>query len=133
MTPRFAFAAALLGFAVSPVFAQDATPEASPPPADREPMTEITVFGVRSDPDRVAGSAHRIDQETLEEYRYDDINRVLNFVPGVYVREEDGEGLRPNIGLRGASADRSQKVTLMEDGILIGPAPYSAPAAYFFR
>lgn len=132
MTPRFAFAAALLGFAVSPVFAQDATPEASPPPVDREPMTEITVFGVRSDPDRVAGSAHRIDQETLEEYRYDDINRVLNFVPGVYVREEDGEGLRPNIGLRGASADRSQKVTLMEDGILIGPAPYSAPAAYFF-
>lgn len=95
-------------------------------------LPAMTVIGVTGDTERVAGSAHRIDQATLEAYRYDDINRVLNFVPGVYVREEDGFGLRPNIGLRGASADRSAKVTLMEDGILLGPAPYSAPAAYFF-
>ncbi|MEO0423883.1 MAG: TonB-dependent receptor [Pseudomonadota bacterium] len=84
------------------------------------------------EPDRVTGSAHRVDEQALELYEYNDINRVLNFVPGVYVREEDGVGLRPNIGLRGGSADRSQKVMLMEDGVPLSPAPYSAPAAYYF-
>ncbi|MEL7296927.1 MAG: TonB-dependent receptor [Pseudomonadota bacterium] len=95
-------------------------------------VDEIVVSGIFEETDRLTGSAHRIDTITLEEFQYNDINRVLNLVPGVYSREEDGVGLRPNIGLRGGSADRSQKVALMEDGVLLSPAPYSAPAAYFF-
>jgi len=81
---------------------------------------------------RAAGSAHVVDEEELEQFEYDDVHRVLSRVPGVYLRGEDGFGLRPNIGLRGANSDRSAKVTLMEDGILFGPAPYAAPAAYYF-
>ena len=81
---------------------------------------------------RLGGSAHRVAAEELEEREPDDIHRVLTKVPGVYVRGEDGFGLRPNIGLRGANSDRSAKISLMEDGILIAPAPYSAPAAYYF-
>ncbi|MGV3621307.1 MAG: TonB-dependent receptor family protein [Archangium sp.] len=93
---------------------------------------ETTVTSARMvDVRRVAGSAQVIGREELERQESNDMNRVLQGVPGVYVREEDGFGLRPNIGIRGGSADRSAKVTLMEDGVLYGPAPYSAPAAYF--
>ena len=92
---------------------------------------ETRVTARRIDVRRVAGSAQVIGKEELERQEANDLHRVLQSVPGVYVREEDGFGLRPNIGIRGASSDRSSKVTLMEDGILFGPAPYSAAAAYF--
>ncbi|MBN9164312.1 MAG: ligand-gated channel protein [Myxococcales bacterium 68-20] len=81
---------------------------------------------------RTAGSAQVIKKDQLERFEYDDPAATLMQVPGVYVRGEDGVGLRPNLGIRGANPDRSKKLTLMEDGILFGPAPYSAPAAYYF-
>lgn len=81
---------------------------------------------------RVAGSAHAIREEQLAMQEHDDVQRVVAQVPGVYVRNEDGFGLRPNIGLRGAASDRSAKVTLMQDGVLFAPAPYSDPQAYYF-
>ncbi len=92
----------------------------------------IYVIGSKEKAFSAPGSAHFIDQEELKRFDYTDIGRILDKVPGVYIQEEDGVGLRPNIGLRGAHPHRSKKVTLMEDGILIGPAPYSAPAAYYF-
>jgi Fe(3+) dicitrate transport protein len=91
------------------------------------------VLGQRGpDVRRITGSAITLQEEDLERRELNDIHRVLGEVPGVYFREEDGLGLRPNIGLRGANPDRSAKVTLMEDGVLLTPAPYSAPAAYYF-
>ena len=79
-----------------------------------------------------AGSSYFISSEELTTFNYGDINRVLRIVPGVNVVEEEGFGIRPSIGLRGTSPSRSAKITLMEDGVLIAPAPYSAPAAYYF-
>jgi Fe(3+) dicitrate transport protein len=82
--------------------------------------------------DRAPAGAHaEVTQDVLERNEYDDLHKVLRGVAGVYLRDEDGYGLRPNIGMRGVAADRSAKITLMEDGVLIAPAPYTAPAAYF--
>lgn len=103
-------------------------PQSATPAIDDD--VEITIVGTRVA--RTPGSAQVIKQAQLERFEYDDPHAVLTQVPGVYVRQEDGVGLRPNIGIRGGNPDRSKKLTLMEDGVLFGPAPYSAPAAYYF-
>jgi Fe(3+) dicitrate transport protein len=103
---------------------------AAPPAAAADTPIDVTVVGTRLG--RTPGSAHVIGNKQLERFEYDDPTAVLMSTPGLYVRTEDGMGLRPNIGLRGVNPDRSKKVTLLEDGILFGPAPYSAPAAYYF-
>lgn len=78
-----------------------------------------------------AGAQAELAREVLERDEHDDLHKVLAAIAGVYVRDEDGYGLRPNIGMRGVAADRSAKITLLEDGVLSGPAPYTAPAAYY--
>jgi Fe(3+) dicitrate transport protein len=93
---------------------------------------EITIIGDASDLAKTAGSAHVIDSTKLRAFEYTDIQRIVREIPGVSVQVEDGYGLRPNLSIRGTPTERSSRITLLEDNVLIAPAPYSAPAAYYF-
>lgn len=96
------------------------------------PIEEVTIVGERGLSDQVLGSATYLGMEELERLGYSDIQRVIRQVPGVSVQVEDGYGLRPNISIRGVATERSGRITLLEDNVLIAPAPYSAPSAYYF-
>ena len=95
-------------------------------------MDRVMVVGSKENINDIAGAANFIDQEQLEKYNYTDVNRTLKQIPGININEEEGFGNRPNIGFRGGRNDRSADITLMEDGVLIAPAPYSASSAYYF-
>ena len=94
-------------------------------------MREVSIIGSKFKIKDIAGSAAYLDVQDIREQGVEDINRILRRVPGVNIREEDGYGLFPNISLRGVAPASASKVTIMEDGILMAPAPYSAPSAYY--
>lgn len=92
----------------------------------------VQIIGSKEDAQKLPGSSAVVDNQQITIEASTDINQLLKTVPGVYIREEEGQGLRPNIGIRAAAGGRSSKVTLMEDGVLIAPLPYVDPAAYYF-
>ena len=92
---------------------------------DVNAMPAVEVIGTAERLREQPGSATILDQDSLQRARTLTVNEALRRVPGVHVRDEEGMGMRPNIGIRGQNPTRSTKTLLLEDGL---PAAY-APAA----
>lgn len=80
---------------------------------------------------RIPGSAALIDHSRLVAAQPLSGNEVFKQVPGVNVQEEEGLGLRANIGVRGLDPDRSRTVLVLEDGVPVALNPYGEPEMYY--
>jgi Fe(3+) dicitrate transport protein len=77
------------------------------------------------------GSVSIIGEKQLESVQPLSGNEILRNIAGVHVVEEEGAGLRTNIGIRGLDPDRSRNVLMLEDGVPVALAPYGEPEMYF--
>ena len=95
-------------------------------------LVGIRVIGAPADAmTRFAGSVAVRAAAELAAIRPLSANDVLRTVPGVHVQEEEGLGLRANIGVRGLDPDRSRTLLVLEDGVPVALAPYGEPELYY--
>lgn len=94
-------------------------------------VPRVDVIGGQEGLLKIPSSAAIIDQEDLETSHVFTINEALRKAPGLVLRDEEGFGMRPNIGVRGLNPTRSTKVLLLEDGIPVTYAPYGANESYY--
>ena len=79
-------------------------------------MPQLEIFSSRYDAMRnLPGAASLVTAEQIEKIQPLSSNEVLRKVGGVHVVDEEGLGLRPNIGFRGLDPDRLRVVRVLED------------------
>ncbi|MBA2731877.1 MAG: TonB-dependent receptor [Acidobacteria bacterium] len=94
-------------------------------------VTSTRLAGTPEIIEHTPGSIDIVDSKTLEDSRSFTFSEALRKVTGINARDEEGFGLRPNIGIRGLNPTRSTKVLLLEDGIPLTYAPYGDNASYY--
>lgn len=97
-----------------------------------EDMAGITVVGrgagaIR----RYPGATATLDQARLQAAAPLSAGDVLRTIPGIHLQDEEGMGLRANIGIRGLDPDRSRTVLVLEDGLPVALGPYGEPEMYY--
>lgn len=95
-------------------------------------LDAVRVIANPEDPQSSTGSAYVLTERELQKFDRTNVNAILRSVPGVYTREETGEGVFPRISIRASSSGRSDRISVLEDGIPAAMAPYANTSAYFF-
>lgn len=122
---------AMLALAAAPLQGQDPAAKGGEQ-GDPFQLNPILVVGTPEAARLSTGSARVIDLVELRRFQYTNIHNILRSAPGVYIREEDGLGTFPRIGIRASSSGRSDRISIMEDGIPAAMAPYANTSAYYF-
>ena len=105
-----------------------ATPDTTGRPNN---LPDLTVIGTTDRLRTIAGSGTLVGPRQLSASQPRHLTDAVRGVPGVVVRDEEGLGLRANIGIRGLNPTRSTTVLLLEDGVPFAIAPYGDNASYF--
>lgn len=79
----------------------------------------------------VPGSLSLIPARQIQNMQPVSGNEIMRQSPGLNVVDEEGLGLRTNIGIRGLDPDRSRTVLMLEDGVPVALAPYGEPEMYY--
>ncbi|OFY87702.1 MAG: hypothetical protein A3F72_13150 [Bacteroidetes bacterium RIFCSPLOWO2_12_FULL_35_15] len=92
----------------------------------------ITSTGIKGEIKDIPGTVSIIDSRQIQESGAQNIGQIINRVPGVNYLDEDGRGLKPNIGLRGLDPLRNRNLLVLMDGKFpIGMTYYGDPASYY--
>ncbi|MGI9076961.1 MAG: TonB-dependent receptor domain-containing protein [Gemmatimonadaceae bacterium] len=95
-------------------------------------LARVEVIGSAADAlARLPGAASIVSSRALSAQQPVSANEALRTVLGLHVQEEEGLGLRANIGIRGLDPDRSRTVLVLEDGVPVALAPYGEPEMYY--
>ncbi len=107
-------------------------PAADKPAADRAAPIDVQVIGASDDAlQKLPGSGAIVGAQAVTRAQPVHMGELVRRVSGVRVLEEEGSGLRLNIGVRGLDPTRSRRVLLLEDGVPIAINPYGEPDAYY--
>lgn len=95
-------------------------------------LPEVMVLGISDRVfSKVPGSATFLNSKEIRQIAPLSGNEVFRRVTGVHVVDEEGLGMRVNVGIRGLDPDRSRNVLVLEDGIPVALAPYGEPEMYY--
>ncbi|MFM2396047.1 MAG: hypothetical protein RLZZ434_629 [Pseudomonadota bacterium] len=100
--------------------------------ADEINLPRINVIGNDEQAiSKLPGSVAVIEKEDLALKQPLSTQDALKAVPGIVIREEEGYGFIPNIGMRGLNPNRSQKLLVLEDGVPVAPGLFLANESYY--
>lgn len=93
----------------------------------------ITTTGVTKSAQDIPGAVSVINSKAIKESGAQNIGEIITRAPGVNFMDEDGRGLKPDIGLRGLNPNRDRNVLVLVDGKFpVGMTLYGDPAGYYF-
>lgn len=113
------------------------TTKAKPVKIPEVVVKEVRERDYRSEDDRIKalkeipGTVNVVTKQEIQRAHPKNAEEMLRRIPGVNIIEEFGQGLRPNISIRGMDPIRSRSVLILVDEIPIQPALFGDPAMYY--